>query len=103
MGVDPTVISAPDARKLAEKIKKRGGQDLVAVDNNLVDIIWGNDRPANPTEPVKILPQNFAGIEVKAKLEDLRKELEKKKSSGFIVSMLDEGKFVVSSLVDILS
>ncbi|TVY38170.1 putative Xaa-Pro aminopeptidase P [Lachnellula subtilissima] len=90
VGVDPTVISAPDARKLVEKIKKRGGQDLVAVDDNLVDIIWGNNRPANPTEPVKILPRNFAGIEVKAKLEELRKELEKKKSSGFIVSMLDE-------------
>ncbi|TVY21259.1 putative Xaa-Pro aminopeptidase P [Lachnellula arida] len=90
VGVDPTVISAPDARKLAEKIKKRGGQDLVSVDNNLVDIIWGKDRPANPTEPVKILPRNFAGIEVKEKLEELRKELEKKKSSGFIVSMLDE-------------
>ncbi|TVY44336.1 putative Xaa-Pro aminopeptidase P [Lachnellula occidentalis] len=90
VGVDPTVISAPDARKLAEKIKKRGGQDLVAVDDNLVDIVWGNNRPANPTEPVKILPRNFAGIEVKAKLEELRKELEKKKSSGFIVSMLDE-------------
>lgn len=90
VGVDPTIIGAPEARKLSEKIKKRGGQDLVAVEDNLVDIIWGNTRPAKPTEPVKILPQNFAGKEVKVKLEELRKELEKKKSSGFIVSMLDE-------------
>ncbi|TVY83609.1 putative Xaa-Pro aminopeptidase P [Lachnellula suecica] len=90
VGVDPTVISAPDARKLSEKIKKRGGQELVAVEENLVDVIWGNSRPALPREPVKILPQQFAGVEVKAKLDELRKELEKKKSSGFIVSMLDE-------------
>ncbi|KAF4629914.1 hypothetical protein G7Y89_g8232 [Cudoniella acicularis] len=90
VGVDPTVISAPDARKVAEKIKKRGGEDLMAVEENLVDIIWGSQRPPQPTGPVKILPQQFAGKDVKTKLEELRKELEKKKSSGFIVSMLDE-------------
>jgi len=90
VGVDPTIISAPDARKLAEKIRKRGGQDLVAVEENLVDIIWGNGRPAKPSEPVKVQPQQFAGMDVKTKLEELRKELDKKKSSGFIVSMLDE-------------
>lgn len=43
-----------------------------------------------PNEPVKILPQPFSGKDVKTKLEDLRKELEKKKSSGFVVSLLDE-------------
>jgi len=90
VGVDPTVISAPDARKLAEKIKKRGGNDLVAIDENLVDLVWGSERPPRPQELVNVLGQGFSGKEVKSKLEDLRKELEKKKSSGFIVSMLDE-------------
>jgi Xaa-Pro aminopeptidase len=90
VGVDPTVISAPEARKLTEKIKKRGGGDLVAIEENLVDQVWGENRPPMPSEPVKILPQHFSGKDVKTKLEELRKELEKKKSSGFIVSLLDE-------------
>lgn len=90
VGVDPTIITAPDARKLAEKIKKRGGQDLVAVEENLVDEVWGANRPARPIEPVKVHERKYAGKEVKVKLEELRKELEKKKSSGFVVSMLDE-------------
>lgn len=90
MGVDPTVIAAPEARKLAEKIKKKGGLELIAIEENLIDKVWGQDRPAKPDEPVKKLAQHFAGKEVKAKLEELRKELEKRKSSGFIVSMLDE-------------
>ena len=90
VGVDATIISAPDARKLSEKIKKKGGEDLVAVEENLVDIVWGHNRPAKPSEPVRILAPHFAGKDLKAKLEELRKELEKKKSSGFIVSMLDE-------------
>lgn len=36
VGVDPTVISSSDARKLAEKIKKRGGHALRPVEENLV-------------------------------------------------------------------
>lgn len=87
VGVDPTVITAPDARKLSEKIKKEGGKDLVAVEN-LVDIVWGSERPARPIEPVIVLGPRYAGKEIKAKLEGLRKEM--KKSPGFIVSMLDE-------------
>jgi Xaa-Pro aminopeptidase len=90
VGVDPTVISAPDARKLAEKIKKRGGQELLAVEENLVDQIWDEGRPPRPSEPVKVLAKQFAGKDVKTKLDELRKDLEKKKSSGFVVSMLDE-------------
>ena len=90
VGVDPTVISAPDARKLAEKIKKRGGQELLAVEKNLVDQIWGEGRPPRPSEPVRVLAKEFAGKDVKTKLDELRKDLEKKKSSGFVVSMLDE-------------
>lgn len=90
VGVDPTVISAPDARKLADKIKAAGGADLIAVEDNLVDKVWGSDRPAKPTQPVKPLGEEFSGKSVTAKLEDLRKELDKKKSSGLVVSMLDE-------------
>jgi Xaa-Pro aminopeptidase len=90
VGVDPTIITAPDARKLMEKIKKRGGQDLVAIEENLIDAVWGSSRPPRPSEPVRVLGRQFAGKDVKTKLEDLRKDLDKKKSSGFIISMLDE-------------
>jgi Xaa-Pro aminopeptidase len=90
VGTDPTTITAPDARKLAEKIKKKGGKDLVAVTENLVDQVWGGERPARPNEPVKVHSQEFAGKGFEEKIEDLRKELEKKKAAGFVVSMLDE-------------
>jgi Xaa-Pro aminopeptidase len=90
VGVDPTVISAPDARKLTDKIKAAGGADLIAVEENLIDKVWGADRPAKPTQAVNTLNEEFSGKSVTAKLEDLRKELDKKKSSGIVVSMLDE-------------
>ncbi|KAI9700392.1 MAG: hypothetical protein M1836_002407 [Candelina mexicana] len=90
VGVDPTVITAPDARKLAEKIKKKGGKELLAIGENLVDKVWGDKRPPRPNEKIAVLGEEYTGKPLTEKLEDLRKELEKKKSAGFIVSMLDE-------------
>ena len=105
VGVDPTVITAreippnqpssclcadqhsADARKLEEKIKKKGGAGLVAEKTNLVDAVWGDKRPPRPQEKVKYLPLEFTGKESEEKIEDLRKELDKKKSAGLIICM----------------
>ncbi|KAI1162347.1 aminopeptidase-like protein [Nemania serpens] len=90
VAVDPTLLTSGTAKKLSEKIKKSGGKELRATVENLVDLVWDSDKPPRPNEPVIILDEKFAGKDVKTKLEDLRKELEKKKSLGFVVSMLDE-------------
>jgi len=88
VGVDPTVITAADARKLTKSLKKTDAK-LVGVNENLVDKIW-TDRPARPAEPVIVLSDEYAGKDFKEKLTDLRKELDKKKTAGMVVSMLDE-------------
>lgn len=90
VGVDPTTLTAPDAKKLQEKIKKKGGKGLVGVSENLVDQVWGKDKPSRPNEPVKVQSLEYAGKKFQEKVEELRKELDKKKASGFVVSMLDE-------------
>lgn len=73
-----------EARKLAEKIKKRGGE-LVGATANLVDIVWGADRPSRPNEKVTVLDIRFSGKNHREKIGDLRKELEKQNSAGFVV------------------
>ncbi|KAJ8129445.1 hypothetical protein O1611_g4190 [Lasiodiplodia mahajangana] len=90
VAVDPTLLTSGTAKKLSEKIQKSGGKELEAVSENLVDLVWSSGKPARPNEPVIILDEKFSGKDVKAKLEDLRKELEKRKSLGFVISMLDE-------------
>ncbi|KAF2008850.1 putative Xaa-Pro aminopeptidase P [Aaosphaeria arxii CBS 175.79] len=89
VGVDPTVVTGGDARKITEKIKKKGGE-LKAISENLVDKVWGQDRPARPIEKVRVQPLEYSGKSFDDKLDELRKELEKRKSVGFVVSMLDE-------------
>lgn len=81
----PDTHTQGDAKKLAEKIKKKGGKELKPISENLVDLVWGSDRPARPNNPVATHPIQFAGKSIAEKLKDLRGELEKKKCSGFIV------------------
>jgi Xaa-Pro aminopeptidase len=90
VGVDPTLISGSTAKKLAEKIKRAGGQELVAIDDNLIDSVWGENRPLRPCEPVVVLPDRLAGKDVQTKLAELRQEISKKDSPGFVISILDE-------------
>ena len=90
VGVDASVLTASDAKKLAEKIKKKGGGELVGSTTNLVDLVWGKKKPARPNEKVKVHPVKFSGRESSKKIEESRKEIEKKKVAGLVVSMLDE-------------
>jgi Xaa-Pro aminopeptidase len=90
VAIDPAVITATEARKLSEKLVKKGGQPLKSVAENLVDLVWAAEKPGRPNEKIRVLDVKYAGKKFEDKLEDLRKELEKKKSEGIVLSMLDE-------------
>jgi Xaa-Pro aminopeptidase len=90
VGVDPALISSSVAEKLDETVKQNGGAGLKAVSENLIDLVWGDARPARSNNPVVLLPLKYAGKDTATKLSELRKELEKKKAAGFVLSMLDE-------------
>ena len=90
VGIDPLVISNSEADKLKEKLRKRGAGELESVAENLVDIVWGKDRPLRPTEKIKVLDEKYAGKSFKDKIEDVRKELQKQNKQGLILTMLDE-------------
>ncbi|GJC95463.1 metallopeptidase family M24 [Colletotrichum higginsianum] len=90
VAVDPELITGSIAKKLAERIKRSGGSDLLPLNENLVDLVWAGNRPTRPKNPVKVLPVKFSGKDVGTKLKELRQELSKKNSRAFVVSMLDE-------------
>ena len=37
------------------------GQELIAVSVNLVDVVWGSNRPSPPCNPLLILPLKYSG------------------------------------------
>ncbi|CAG8638527.1 5794_t:CDS:10 [Dentiscutata erythropus] len=88
IGIDPTLITAPDARSLSESLEKVGSC-LIPISQNLVDVVWGNERPARPTNPVIVLEECYSGRSHIEKIANLRGEF-KENFYGFIVSGLDE-------------
>jgi len=50
--------------------------------------VWERGKPPRPNEKVKVLGQEFAGKTFEDKIQDLRKELQKRKSAGLIVCTL---------------
>ena len=69
----------------------------MSISENLVDLVWGNDRPARPNEKVAVLPIELAGKSTETKIDELRKELEKKKKSGIVICMRLCGHFTLSN------
>lgn len=90
VAVDSSLISGSTAKKLADKIRKCGGADLLPLDDNLVDLVWADARPPRPREVLTVLSDKAAGKSVQSKVTELRQELDKRHSPGFLVSMLDE-------------
>ncbi|EPS39037.1 hypothetical protein H072_7191 [Dactylellina haptotyla CBS 200.50] len=90
VGVDASLLPFTNSKSLQAKIVKKGGKALVGMEENLIDKVWGAARPPRPSEPVLILDKKFAGKDFVEKLEDVRKELTKKKSHGLVLTGLDE-------------
>lgn len=58
--------------------------------NNLVDMVWSDDRPECPTDPVRQLSVQFSGKLVRTKLQDIYSEMSSEGVEILIVSELDE-------------
>ncbi|CAG8506681.1 11537_t:CDS:10 [Scutellospora calospora] len=76
IGIDPTLITAL-------------GSSLIAINQNLVDLVWGDERPLRPVNPVMILEERYTGCSHTEKIANLREEF-KESYYGFVVSGLDE-------------
>ncbi|CAI2198217.1 3654_t:CDS:2, partial [Funneliformis geosporum] len=89
IGIDPTLIIANDAKALKESLGKIGSS-LVSIEDNLVDLVWGDERPSRPCNPVNVLSLKYTGRSHTDKITKLREELAKENFYGFVVSALDE-------------
>ncbi len=65
-----------NAKQLTEKLKESGKSLVPLLEGNLVDKVWGADRPAPPTAPLRIHKMEHAGQSVQDKLVKLRKDMQ---------------------------
>lgn len=84
VGYDPRVHTSVSVKGLRAAVERAGGT-LVAVDENLVDVLW-TDRPAAPAGPVELYPEAFAGESAASKRARMAAELQKENLRALIIS-----------------
>ena len=75
IGYDPWLHTPRGVRKLERALKKVGAS-LVALDQNAVDAVWG-EQPPPPISPVRIQSMEFAGQASLEKRAEVAQELQK--------------------------
>ena len=88
IGVDCSTISISGFKALRDACK--GKMDIVPTDQNLVDAVWGSERPPLPSAPLIVHGEQWAGESVASKLSKVRAKLQDSKCSALVVTALDE-------------
>ncbi|GAA5914813.1 hypothetical protein JCM6882_007280 [Rhodosporidiobolus microsporus] len=102
VGLDPALITVADYTALAPALQAAGVELVPLKGENLVDAVWGAERPQRPKNEVFVLEDKYAGESAKSKIARVRKELEReevwggdkkaagKRCWGVVLSQLDE-------------
>ena len=88
LGIDFTQYPASALQARVEYFKKSNIE--VKSVPNLVDIVWGDERPARPANPAKTLDIKFAGKTSLEKQEQIAQKLKDKEYEAFLVTTLDD-------------
>lgn len=63
VGIDNFLIKAADFRKLNDQLREQK-HTLVAIRENLVDLVWGNARPEPKLKDLEIVNEEFSGMHI---------------------------------------
>ncbi|KAG0149820.1 hypothetical protein CROQUDRAFT_131016 [Cronartium quercuum f. sp. fusiforme G11] len=89
IGIDPMLISHTASESLKKSLMKRESTLIYPIDN-LIDLVWGSDRPKPPRQPIFLHPIKYAGQSAQEKLANLRKHIGERVAAGYLISSLSE-------------
>ncbi|KAF5356602.1 hypothetical protein D9758_008285 [Tetrapyrgos nigripes] len=72
IGIDATLISAENSSNLSKNLEKTKSS-IVSLSTNLVDTVWGTQRPLRPKNPIFHLDEKYSGESHSSKLARVRK------------------------------
>lgn len=90
VGIDPYLHTMDTARRLATQLAGAGHTMVPLQGKNLVDVVWGDARPAEPMDPVRVHDMKWAGASVQEKLVSMRADIKAAGAGALIATMLDE-------------
>jgi len=102
VGIDPFVHAASFAKDLMDAFKEAAEDDSDVIgeidtsNDNLIDPIWGEERPPVPTSPFRVHPMEYAGMSVADKVAEIRKEMKEKKATLAVFCTLDDVAYLLN-------
>ena len=88
IGFDPWLHTLGEIERLTLAVAKRQ-LTMKAVAANLVDRVWGMERPPAPVSPVIIQPLAYAGVSAADKLAELQKRLKDEDQDAVVLTLPD--------------
>ncbi|XP_069319628.1 xaa-Pro aminopeptidase 2 [Eulemur rufifrons] len=91
VGFDPFLLSI-DSWNSYDLAFQGSDRQLVSITVNLVDLVWGSERPLLPNQPIYALQEAFTGSTWQEKVSDIRSQMQKhsKAPTAVLLSSLDE-------------
>ncbi|XP_006862897.1 PREDICTED: xaa-Pro aminopeptidase 2 [Chrysochloris asiatica] len=91
VGFDPFLFSVGTWESY-ELALQGSNRNLVSITNNLVDLVWGAERPPVPNQPIYALQEAFTGSTWQEKVSGIRSQMRKhlKAPTAVLLSALDE-------------
>jgi len=119
IGIDPFVHSASFAKELEDAIETAqetyvltntadsdsssnvhddslGIIDTLDDHGNLIDILWGADRPPIPTSPFRVHPMEYAGMTIQEKVAHIRKCMTEESATLCVFPALDDVAYILN-------
>uniref|UniRef100_A0A8D0UZL5 Xaa-Pro aminopeptidase 2 n=1 Tax=Sus scrofa TaxID=9823 RepID=A0A8D0UZL5_PIG len=91
VGFDPFLFSI-DSWESYDVALQDADRELVSITVNLVDLVWGSERPPLPNAPIYALQEAFAGSTWQEKVSNIRSQMQKhhERPTAVLLSALDE-------------
>lgn len=88
VGFDPKLFTIAQIERLQAR-QKPHDIEVVSIDENLIDKIWGDDRPAPPLGLIFPHPEGFAGTSAAEKIARVQKQLAADEHDAVILTSLE--------------
>ena len=105
VGIDPFVFASSFEDEFEEQMRKTANSmdkdnveigELVPFHENLIDSIWGAERPPIPHNPFRVHPLEYAGMSLAEKVAKVREEMKSKGASMAVFCTLDDVAYLLN-------
>lgn len=90
VSVDPKLMSLSDGQFFSSTLRYRGVEFKPFIEYNLVDKVWGDEKPPRPSDRAYEFTPKFAGESANSKISRTREILKQKGASHLIITALDD-------------